>query len=279
MKEKKFLILGIIVLLGMFFFLGKSIISLANNEQEKTRDSVSIEKQSSSKESSSSSTEEQSKELKKDVEQAKQVEQTGPKKSVALSFDDGPNPSTTTQLLEILKEKQVHATFFVLGENVNQSPEIVKQAKKEGHEIGSHTYDHQDLAQLSTDEIQMEISKTDEALEKIIGEKAAFLRPPYGSVTEVAARLINRPIIDWSVDSEDWKTRDSEQIFQKIIGTVYDGSILLFHDIYPETVSVIPQIIDYLHEQGYQLETVGELLNHPKEGKVYYGKGDSRFAT
>ncbi|HAP3438448.1 polysaccharide deacetylase family protein [Enterococcus faecalis] len=201
------------------------------------------------------------------------------KKSVALSFDDGPNPITTKELLEILKEKQVHATFFVLGENANKFPEIVKQAKKEEHEIGSHTFDHQSLTQLSTDEVKMEITKTDEVLEKIIGEKAEFLRPPYGSMTELVARLTNQPIINWSVDSEDWIIRNSEQIFQKIIGAIYDGSILLFHDIYPETVSVIPRIIDYLHEQDYQLETVGELLNHPKDCKVYYGKGDYRFIT
>ena len=274
MKEKKFLILGIIVLLGMFFFLGKSIIFLTNNQHEETRSSVNRTKQSFRKETFFSRKEEASK---KDTEQTKKVDQI--KKIVALSFDDGPNPRTTIQLLKILKEKKVHVTFFELGENANKYPEVVKQAQKEGNEIESHTYDHQDLAQLSTDEIQMEISKTDEILKKIIEKKADFLRPPYGSVTELAARLINRPIINWSVDSEDWKTRNSEQIFQRIIGTVYDGSILLFHDIYPETVNVIPQIIDYLYEQGYQLETVGELLNHPKDGKVYYGKGDSRFAA
>ena len=235
----------------MFFFLGKAIISLANNQHEETRYSVKKEKRPASKETSASSTEEPSKELKKEVEQVKQIEQTGPEKSVALSFDDGPNPSTITQLLELLKEKKVYATFFVLGENTNNYPEIVKQVQKEEHEIGSYTYDHQDLIQLSSDEIQLEISKTDEALERTIGQKADFLRPSYGSVTDLGAKIINRPIIDWPVDSEDWKTRDSGQIFQKIKETVYAGSILLFHDIYPETVSIIPTIMDYLHEQGY----------------------------
>ncbi|HBI1662774.1 TPA: polysaccharide deacetylase family protein [Enterococcus faecalis] len=272
MQKKIFFILGFIVVLSMFFFLGNLIVSFTNIQYEESRYSVDKVKHSSDKEESS-------KKLKKDIEQKKQVEQTESKKSVALSFDDGPNPGTTKQLLEILKEKQVHATFFVLGENANKFPEIVKQAKKEGHEIGSHTFDHQNLTQLSTDEVKTEISKTDEVLEKIIGEKAEFLRPPYGSITELVARLTNRPIIDWSVDSEDWIIRNSEQIFQKIIGAIYDGSILLFHDIYPETVSVIPRIIDYLHEQGYQIETVGELLNHPKDCKVYYGKGDYRFIT
>ena len=258
MKEKKFLIAGIIILLSMFFFLEKSIFYLAGNHQDELK-TFSEKSQNSSEE-----------------KKKKQIDEL---KRVALSFDDGPNPSTTPQLLNILKEKQVCATFFVLGENTSNCPEIVKQIKKEGHEIGSHTYDHQDLSQISIEEIQLEVLKTDEILEKIIGEKATFLRPPYGSITDLGVRLINRPIIAWSVDSEDWKTRDAEQIFQKIKETVYNGSILLFHDIYPETVSIIPKIIDYLHEQGYQLTSVGALLNYPKEARIYYGKGDSRLVT
>lgn len=269
MKEKKFLILGIIVLVVMFLFLGKSLVFLASNQHKESALLFSEEKTDNKKETA--------KKLKKDVKQVKRTEQTALTKSVALSFDDGPNPSTTPKLLQTLKEKKVYATFFLLGENSIKNPEIVKQIKEEGNEIGSHTYDHQDLSQLSSNEIQMEIEKTDKVIEKITGEDIVFLRPPYGSITELGARLVNRPIINWSVDSEDWKTRDSEQIFQKIIETVYDGSILLFHDIYPETVSVIPQVIDYLHEQGYQIETVGELLNYPKDNKVYYGKGDSHF--
>ncbi|PQF80357.1 polysaccharide deacetylase, partial [Enterococcus faecium] len=91
----------------------------------------------------------------------------------------------------------------------------------------------------------------------------AFVRPPYGSVTNVGATIIQRPIIEWSVDSEDWKTRNPDLILQKIQATVYDGAIILFHDIYPETIRAVPQVIDYLKEQGYRITTVGDLLGHP----------------
>ncbi|MDU5702412.1 MAG: polysaccharide deacetylase family protein, partial [Enterococcus faecium] len=102
------------------------------------------------------------------------------------------------------------------------------------------------------------------------------VRPPYGSVTNVGATIIQRPIIEWSVDSEDWKTRNPDLILQKIQATVYDGSIILFHDIYPETIRAVPQVIDYLKEQGYRITTVSDLLGHPTAVENYYGRNDHR---
>ncbi|NTL49138.1 polysaccharide deacetylase family protein, partial [Enterococcus faecium] len=197
-------------------------------------------------------------------------------KSVAISFDDGPGATTTPQLLRILKEKNVHATFFVLGENTAQHPEIVKQTAEAGHEIGNHTYDHQNLATLSAQAMTEEVMKADTEIKKVTGKTPAFVRPPYGSVTNVGATIIQRPIIEWSVDSEDWKTRNPDLILQKIQATVYDGSIILFHDIYPETIRAVPQVIDYLKEQGYRITTVGDLLGHPTAVENYYGRNDHR---
>ncbi|WP_202779651.1 polysaccharide deacetylase family protein [Enterococcus lactis] len=197
-------------------------------------------------------------------------------KSVAISFDDGPGATTTPQLLRILKEKNVHATFFVLGENTAQHPEIVKQTAEAGHEIGNHTYDHQNLATLSAQSMTEEVTKADTEIKKVTGKTPAFVRPPYGSVTNVGATIIQRPIIEWSVDSEDWKTRNPDLILQKIQATVYDGAIILFHDIYPETIRSVPQVIDYLKEQGYRITTVGDLLGHPTAVENYYGRNDHR---
>ena len=173
-------------------------------------------------------------------------------KNVAISFDDGPGATTTPQLLRILKEKNVHATFFVLGENTAQHPEIVKQSMTE------------------------EVTKADTEIKKVTGKTPTFVRPPYGSVTNVGATIIQRPIIEWSVDSEDWKTRNPDLILQKIQATVYDGAIILFHDIYPETIRAVPQVIDYLKEQGYRITTVGDLLGHPTAVENYYGRNDHR---
>ncbi|HAQ0587025.1 TPA: polysaccharide deacetylase family protein [Enterococcus faecium] len=197
-------------------------------------------------------------------------------KSVAISFDDGPGATATPQLLRILKEKNVHATFFVLGENTAQHPEIVKQTAEAGHEIGNHTYDHQNLATLSAQSMTEEVTKADTEIKKVTGKTPTFVRPPYGSVTNVGATIIQRPIIEWSVDSEDWKTRNPDLILQKIQATVYDGAIILFHDIYPETIRAVPQVIDYLKEQGYRITTVGDLLGHPTAVENYYGRNDHR---
>ncbi|HCD4271858.1 TPA: polysaccharide deacetylase family protein, partial [Enterococcus faecium] len=145
-----------------------------------------------------------------------------------------------------------------------------------GHEIGNHTYDHQDLAVLSAQSITEEVAKTDTGIKKATGKTPTFVRPPYGSITSVGASVIRRPIIEWSVDSEDWKTRNPDLILQKIQATVYDGAIILFHDIYPETIRAVPQVIDYLQEQGYRITTVGDLLGHPTTVENYYGRNDHR---
>ncbi|PEH47989.1 polysaccharide deacetylase family protein [Enterococcus faecium] len=294
MSKRSFLVIGIIALLGILFFEVTSVASLISEEKgqvtssERSSQSFKQSEQSTNK-NKSTETASVNESTQKSVESA-QSQTTEPEptqesteavqdptvKSVAISFDDGPGATTTPQLLQILKEKNVHATFFVLGENTVQHPEIVKQTAEAGHEIGNHTYDHQDLATLSAQSITEEVTKTDTEIKKATGKTPTFVRPPYGSITSVGASVIQRPIIEWSVDSEDWKTRNPDLILQKIQATVYDGAIILFHDIYPETIRAVPQVIDYLQEQGYRITTVGDLLGHPTTVENYYGRNDHR---
>ena len=294
MSKRSFLVIGIIALLGILFFEVTSVASLISEEKgqvtssERSSQAFNQSEQSMNK-NKSTETASVNEPTQKSVESA-QSQTTEPEptqesteavqdptvKSVAISFDDGPGATTTPQLLQILKEKNVHATFFVLGENTAQHPDIVKQTAEAGHEIGNHTYDHQDLATLSAQSITEEVTKADTEIKKATGKTPTFVRPPYGSITSVGASVIQRAIIEWSVDSEDWKTRNPDLILQKIQATVYDGAIILFHDIYPETIRAVPQVIDYLQEQGYRITTVGDLLGRPTTVENYYGRNDHR---
>ena len=294
MSKRSFLVIGIIALLGILFFEVTSVASLISEEKgqvtssERSSQAFKQSEQSTNK-NKSTETASVNEPTQESVEPA-QSPSTEPEptqestetvqdptvKSIAISFDDGPGATTTPQLLQILKEKNVHATFFVLGENTAQHPDIVKQTAEAGHEIGNHTYDHQDLATLSAQSITEEVTKADTEIKKATGKTPTFVRPPYGSITSVGASVIQQPIIEWSVDSEDWKTRNPDLILQKIQATVYDGAIILFHDIYPETIRAVPQVIDYLQEQGYRITTVGDLLGRPTTVENYYGRNDHR---
>ena len=294
MSKRSFLVIGIIALLGILFFEVTSVAFLISEEKgqvtssERSSQAFKQSEQSTNK-NKSTETASVNEPTQESVEPA-QSPSTEPEptqestetvqdptvKSIAISFDDGPGATTTPQLLQILKEKNVHATFFVLGENTAQHPDIVKQTAEAGHEIGNHTYDHQDLATLSAQSITEEVTKADTEIKKATGKTPTFVRPPYGSITSVGASVIQRAIIEWSVDSEDWKTRNPDLILQKIQATVYDGAIILFHDIYPETIRAVPQVIDYLQEQGYRITTVGDLLGRPTTVENYYGRNDHR---
>ncbi|MGG5322329.1 polysaccharide deacetylase family protein [Enterococcus sp. DIV2381] len=200
------------------------------------------------------------------------------RKVVVLTFDDGPDPVNTVKLLDILKENNISATFFLVGKSAEKYPEAVKEIFKDGHEIGNHTFDHKDLKTLSSKDIKNEIDKTDRIIQNLIGRTPKYIRPPYGSVDKEIANIINRPIINWSVDSEDWKSQNTDMIIQHVLQTVYDGSIILFHDTHKETIKAIPYIIRDLIKNGYKIITLNELLNSPNNNEIYYGKNDHRAA-
>lgn len=199
------------------------------------------------------------------------------KKYVSLTFDDGPNPETTPKLLNILKENDVKATFFMLGQNAEANPEVVKQVLDAGHEVASHSYDHPQLNTLDDKALKAQIQKTDKILYKASGKLPRNLRPPYGAIDKHSAEVISKPIIQWNIDSEDWKSHNTDAILATIKANLYDGSIILLHDIHPETVASIPQVIKLLKDNGYTIVPVNELLGgKEKPLHQYFGAEDER---
>ncbi|EOT46677.1 MULTISPECIES: polysaccharide deacetylase family protein [Enterococcus] len=202
------------------------------------------------------------------------------KKQIALTFDDGPNPATTPSILETLKQKNVHATFFQLGEQVEMYPDLAKQVHEQGHLIGSHTYHHLNLVTQTEETIKEEIQNTDKAIFKASGILPTIVRPPYGAVNQTVAECSGRPIIQWDIDSLDWKTKNSAKTLQQIQSSVVDNGIILMHDIQPSTAAVLPQLIDWLQAQGYELVTVDQLLDYDALPlHQYFSQDDERVIS
>lgn len=181
------------------------------------------------------------------------------KKMIALTFDDGPSSATTPRLLDILQQKGVKATFFMLGQRMQQVPEVVKRAAAEGHEIASHTPYHNQQTKLGAAGIQAEVATMNQIFTGILGYNPPFTRPPYGSVNDTVRQYMGQPLILWSIDPEDWKDRDAATVRARVVGAAYDGAIALMHDIYATTVDAVAGIIDDLRAQGYEFLTISEL--------------------
>lgn len=180
-------------------------------------------------------------------------------KVVALTFDDGPNPETTTKILDTLKKYNAKATFFMLGSRVSFYPEIVKEMKEAGHELGNHTWTHSKLTKASAQKIASEINNTSNAIEKASGSKPTVFRPPYGAVNNTVRSQTSLPIILWDVDTLDWKYRDANHLLEHIKSHVKDGSIVLMHDIHTSTAEGLDAVLAYLQGEGYSFVTVSEL--------------------
>lgn len=240
------------------------------NQKNAKRQSESSSREQPVKESSSKN------ELTSVSSTEKEIEKPSNEKRVALTFDDGPNPKTTPEVLKTLDEHQVKATFFLLGTNAKSNPDIVKEIKKASHEIASHTNAHSDLTTLTPEQVKADIDKSDQAIKEITGEKPAYIRPPYGAVNKKVAGIIKRPLIQWSVDSNDWSLKNKEKIAERVKSTVYPGSIILLHDIQEQSTQALPDILRFLKAENYELVTISELLNSPKETLNYYGGKDNR---
>lgn len=180
---------------------------------------------------------------------------------VALTFDDGPNASSTPILLDGLRERKVRATFFLIGENVekDENEKIVKRMYEEGHLIGNHTYRHVDLSKISGREAEKEIKTTDEAIKKITGHETEFIRPPFGAMPE-GEEDPDKIYVKWTVDSLDWVTKDTEKIVEKVTADTKEGDVILMHDCYGESVEAALQIVDIMEKQGYEFVTADELI-------------------
>ncbi len=183
-----------------------------------------------------------------------------PKKPmIALTFDDGPHYKYTNKILDYLEKYNGAATFFVLGSNAEKNKKVIKRIAESGNEIGNHTYDHKQLTKLSGEEITDEITKTANILEKITGVKPNLLRPTYGSVNDNVKLYSDAPLILWSIDTLDWKSRNKNKVVNAALKKVRDGDIILMHDIYETTAMAAEVIIKELCSRGYQLVTINEL--------------------
>lgn len=198
-------------------------------------------------------------------------------KLIALTFDDGPHITRTPRVLDVLKKYNAKATFFVLGEQVQQYPGILQRISAEGHEIGSHTWDHSFLPKLGPVEMMRQIYKTSEVIAKTAGKKPTVLRPPYGASNDQLESLLDVPIVNWSVDTLDWKHSNSQSVLRIVKRDARPGSIILMHDIQQATVEALDEILLYLKSQDYQCVTVSELLGIQDRqedfvGQVFYEK-------
>ena len=183
---------------------------------------------------------------------------------IALTFDDGPHAQNTPRLLDMLKQAGVKATFFVVGQNAAQYPDILKRIVAEGHEIANHSYTHPVLASLSEFSVNDQLDKTREAVFQATGVTMKLLRPPYGALSEPQRRKAYADFgyrtILWDVDPEDWKYRDAARVEKEIVGRTRAGSIILTHDIHKSTVDAMPSTIEALLAKGFKFVTVSELL-------------------
>ncbi len=181
-------------------------------------------------------------------------------KKVALTFDDGPHPQYTPEMLAALKERDVKATFFLLGEEVEKHPEIVKQIHEQGHLIGNHSYKHEQLSKLTMEQACAQLSRTNELVYEITGTYPSYIRPPFGDWQDKLDCEVNMVEVLWDVDTLDWSSQNHAQIVNKVLKNVQENDIILMHDGYETSVTAAGEIIDTLKKQGYEFVTVDEIL-------------------
>jgi peptidoglycan-N-acetylglucosamine deacetylase len=184
---------------------------------------------------------------------------------IAITFDDGPSATLTPKLLDILAAHRIKATFFVIGENVVEHPEIVARAAREGHEIGNHSWSHPNFGKMSDEGVRGQVQRTDDAIKDATGTRPILLRPPYGSITARQKRWIHDQfgyqIILWDVDPYDWKRPGPSVVRNRILKETQPGSIVLSHDIHPGTIEAMPSTFDALEAKGFRFVTVSELIH------------------
>jgi len=183
---------------------------------------------------------------------------------IAITFDDGPHAVHTPKLLDMLKQRGLKATFYVVGQCAAEYPDIMKRIAAEGHEIGNHSWNHVALNSVGADSLRKQMENTNAAIEKSTGLRPATMRPPYGATSARLNKLFNEEygmkVILWSVDPLDWKNRNAATVSSRIIQNTHPGAIILAHDIHATTVAAMPEVFDTLTAKGYKFVTVSELL-------------------
>jgi len=183
---------------------------------------------------------------------------------VAITFDDGPHPQNTPRLLDMLRARNVKATFYVIGRSVDLHPGVVRRTVAEGHEIGNHSHTHRLMTQLSDSEVRSEMQRCEDAIGKAAGVRPRTMRPPYGGLQQRQRELVHAefgyPTILWSVDPLDWKRPGPSVVAQRMISGASPGGILLAHDLHSQTVDAMPATLDGLLRRGYKFVTVSQLI-------------------
>ncbi len=183
---------------------------------------------------------------------------------VAMTFDDGPHGANTPRLLEMLRQRKIHATFFLVGQCVAEFPDIVKKIVAEGHEVANHSWSHPQLSAMSESAVRDQLQKTHDAIIAACGVTPKIMRPPYGAFTARQRAWAHGEwgykCILWDVDPLDWKVRNSEHVKNEILKQTVPGSIILSHDIHKSTVDAMPETLDALLAKGFKFVTVSELI-------------------
>ncbi len=183
---------------------------------------------------------------------------------VAMTFDDGPHGANTPRLLEMLRQRKIHATFFLVGQCVAEFPDIVKKIVADGHEIANHSWSHPQLSTMSEATVRDQLQKTHDAIIAACGVTPTIMRPPYGAFTARQRAWAHGEwgykCILWDVDPLDWKVRNSEHVKTEILKQTVPGSIILSHDIHKTTVDAMPETLDALLAKGFKFVTVSELI-------------------
>lgn len=183
---------------------------------------------------------------------------------IAMTFDDGPHPQNTPRLLDILRARNVKATFYVIGRSVDLYPQVVRRAVAEGHEVGNHTHTHRLLSKLGDSEVRSELVRCRDAVRRAAGVDMRTMRPPYGGLLQRQRQLVHAefgyPTILWSVDPLDWKRPGPGVVTSRILGAANPGAIILSHDLHAQTVDAMPATIDGLLRRGFKFVTVSQLL-------------------
>ena len=191
---------------------------------------------------------------------------------VAITFDDGPHPRNTPRLLDMLRRRNIKATFYVIGELVQRYPGITRRIVAEGHEIGNHTWTHANLTKLGDGAVRSEMNRTRDIIVSTTGVKPRTMRPPYGALLgrqrEMIFREYGYPTILWSVDPKDWQRPGANVVADRIVSGANNGAIILAHDLHASTVDAMPQTLDRLLDRGFQFITVSQMLTQKGAASV-----------
>ncbi len=183
---------------------------------------------------------------------------------IAITYDDGPHPANTPRLLDILAERNIKATFYVIGNNVNLYPGVLRRTVAEGHEIGNHSQTHCLLSKLSDSQLRLEMQRCQDSIGRAAGIRPRTMRPPYGGLVQRQRQLVfdefGYPTILWSVDPLDWKRPGASVIANRIVSSTAAGGIVLAHDLHSQTVDSMPQTLDGLLRRGFEFVTVSQLI-------------------